>query len=247
MTERLEAPAAPELTFTPGLLLKTAKNLLFPVQCAGCGRWDTPLCNICAALAVRSVATSLEDSRGFPDLPLFSLGNYEGTLRSIVLAAKHDSSHDLHRFLYQAGVTLGVAAAKHLLSVLETGSNLGLSWRPDGYWVVPAPPSHSRRRKRMEIVPIIAAGVAAGAEALEGNIVAVEALSLKRGQSSQAGRSQKQRRQGRRGSLQLEAVLPAGWAVILVDDVVASGATMREMATALQPSVLAAVALSAAT
>lgn len=144
------------------------KNLLFPVQCAGCQVWDTELCSACAALATgEPTMRALDDIEGRPALEITALGRYEGRLRSIILAAKHDPHRDLSRFLMEAGRKLGEATGRQLALQLGRGAKGSSSLPPFPLriWVVPAPSSHMRRLQRAEIVPLFAKGVVEGLRA----------------------------------------------------------------------------------
>ncbi len=81
---------------------------LLPVQCAGCRAWDEVLCPSCRSLAGGPAhVVSLEGVRGL--LPLVAMGDYDGPLRRIVLAAKHSARTDVTDFFDEAGARLGTA------------------------------------------------------------------------------------------------------------------------------------------
>lgn len=164
-----------------------------------------------------------------------------------MLAAKHDPNHNLGPFLHQAGFTLGLAAGEKLKDATALAGRLKVASHLEVLWVVGAPPSHKRRRKRMEIVPGLRVGV------MEGLVSAgwqqareADMFTLKKGRRSQSDLSGDQRRIGRKGALSLRAMVPPGGGVVLVDDVVTTGATMREMSDMIHPAALLAVSLSAA-
>ena len=86
---------------------------LLPVQCAGCRAWDEVLCPSCRSLAGGPAhVASLEGVRG--PLPLVAMGDYDGPLRRIVLAAKHSARTDVTDFLDEAGARLGASLASVL-------------------------------------------------------------------------------------------------------------------------------------
>lgn len=219
------------------------KNLVFPVQCAGCGKWDTQLCAGCASLASGPVLSKyLDDDHGLPATELLTVGEYDGELRNVILAAKHDPYRDLTGFLTAAGYTLGVAAGDSLARYFPGGVALG-----EQVWVVPAPSSHERRRRRAEIVPVIAQGVAGGLRTrLTTRVRMVAAVRLRRGVRGQDGKSAGVRSRGRAGTVFAEAFPPQGVMVVVVDDVVTTGATMRAVFEALEEKVVLAVSLGAA-
>lgn len=220
-----------------------AKNLVFPVQCAGCGKWDTELCTGCAALAKAEILVgALDDDTGLPAIELISLGEYDGELRNIILAAKHDPYRNLSDFTGAAGCTLGEAAGRTLARYFRGGVAL-----KEQIWVVPAPSSHERRRRKAEIVPTIAEGVARGLRTrITTRVRVVPAVRLRRGVRSQGGKSAGVRGRGRVGTIFAEVDPPPGAMVVVVDDVVTTGATMRAVCEALGGHVVMAVALGAA-
>lgn len=238
------------------------KDVLFPVQCAGCGRWDAELCARCAELASQDVqSTWLDDSVGAPSVELLSLGPYEGELRSVILTAKHDASVDLTAFLRCSGATLGVAVAQRIKDALgpsvlgsrqtEHRSGRGRPQGPSGrpfpcIWVVPAPSSHARRRQRAEIVPDIAAGLVGALNRRGARAVRVEAVALRRGFRGQGGRSARDRWQGRSGAMVPRRLPSRHTPVVIVDDVVATGATMRALVECFPNQVIIVAALSVA-
>ena len=75
---------------------------LLPVQCAGCRAWDEVLCPACRSLAgLPAHVATIDGGRG--PLPLVAMGDYDGPLRRIVLAAKHSARTDVTGFLDEAG------------------------------------------------------------------------------------------------------------------------------------------------
>ena len=201
---------------------------VLPVQCPGCGRWDERLCDQCAALARGAVlpprvgADRAGGGDGADPLGVLALGAYEGELRRLILAAKHSSRDDLRGFLLEAGRTLGAAAARE--------------WEPAAdVVVVPAPSSWRRRLRGAGITCLIAEGVARGvlevsrASGVPVRVRVVEALGLKPGARSQSGRSSAQRRSGRSGAMRVRCPIGNADRVLLVDDVVTTGATALEM------------------
>ncbi len=221
------------------------KNLLLPVRCAGCGEWDTPMCEECAQLANAEPREGyLEDARGRPEIRIFSLGPYGGHLRNVILAAKHQPHRDLDWFLRAGGITLGKRTGQALVGVCPS---LRSSWLRAPLWVVPAPPSHARRRRREEVVPQVAAGVALGLrQELTASVPVVRAVALRPGVKGQEGRSAGVRGRSRHGSMRLASAPPREAMVVVVDDVVTTGATLREVASLLGEQVVGAAALAVA-
>ncbi|MCI7671087.1 ComF family protein [Schaalia hyovaginalis] len=209
-------------------LLRAAQGLLWPTQCFGCGAWDEVVCPACAALARRPpVVGLLEDApRAGESIPLIASGAYEGELRSILLAAKHSPAFDGSAFLEEAGFTLGRALAG--IVALREGEDprSGEPW-----WVVPAPPSWKRRLAGTRVTDVLARGVARGLACASGaRVLVVDAIAVRIGAHSQAGRGGTARRRGREGIMRARVRLPDPGRIILVDDVITTGATLRELA-----------------
>lgn len=177
------------------------------------------LCPKCLLLAGADPQLgALENSWGVPTIPVFSLGRYGGALRQIILRAKHQDGRDLGPFLFQAGANLSTAMAPLLEDAREI-------------LVVSAPPSWKRRWDGQVVTDQIARGVCSGLSAqLPDCSISVEDLfKLKPWKPSQSSRSGSARRKGRQGAFSLVGKVSPGVVVVLVDDVLTTGATMREM------------------
>ena len=167
------------------------------------------------------------------------MGDYAGSLRHIILAAKHSSHTDLSDFLDEAGARLGAALGGVLgvagAPAAASGSLEGRASCAGGavdVWVVPAPSSWKRRlRGRQVALPLahaVARALAAGARPGV-RVRVVDAVRLRIGATSQSGKAGAQRTVGRMGSMRALAVPGPGVRVVAVDDVVTTGATIREM------------------
>ena len=221
-----------------GILGRGFVGALLPVQCAGCRAWDEVLCPSCRSLASGPAhVASIDGVRG--PLPLVVMGDYDGPLRRIVLAAKHSARTDLSDFLDEAGARLGTALGGVLgvagSPAAAVGSLEGRAPSTGGaveVWVVPAPSSWKRRlRGRQVALPLaraVARAVAAGARPGV-RVRVVDAVRLRIGATSQSGKAGAQRTVGRMGSMCALAVPGPGVLVVAVDDVVTTGATIREM------------------
>ena len=213
---------------------------ILPVQCAGCRAWDEVLCPSCRRLAqVEPTPTLIEGARG--DIPALAMGDYAGPLRRIVLTAKHSARTDVTGFLDEAGARLDRGASlARVLGVAGSPAGAGGSrqgWAPVGggavdVWVVPAPSSWKRRLRGRQVAMPLACAVARAlaASARPGvRVRVVDAVRLRVGASSQSGKAGAQRTVGRMGAMRALAVPPRGVLVVAVDDVVTTGATIREM------------------
>ena len=235
-TDRLTQAERPRQA-AGGILVSLGASLLevvLPVQCVGCGQWDTLLCPGCAALAEGSAEWEVLDGpTRSSDLGVWSLGEYAGRLRGIVLAAKHRPAVDLTGFLGAAGRTLGhgIVAAGVLAGAREV-------------WVVPAPSGWRRRYRDQMVAPVVADGVAREVAVSAGiRTRVVEPVALRPFTGSQSGRSGGERRSGRLDSMVTRLEVPAGVGVVLADDVVTTGATLRELARVCGPGTVAAATL----
>lgn len=218
-------------------LVRELVGALLPVQCAGCLAWDQVLCPSCRALARRPpMNADVEGHRG--PLPGVFLGDYGGALRRIVLSAKHSARTDLGEFLDDAGENLVVRACEVLGIGKAREWDAARESRPSSrvprteVWVVPAPSSWKRRMRGRQVALPIAIAVARGiaSSARPGTRVAVvNAVRLRLGAGSQSGKAGAQRVVGRMGAMRALAVPRASIRVVAVDDVVTTGATIREM------------------
>ena len=221
-----------------GALGRGFVGALLPVQCAGCRAWDEVLCPSCRRHAqAEPIPTVVDGARG--DLPALAMGDYVGSLRRIILAAKHSSRTDLSDFLDEAGARLGASLASVLgvagspaVAVGSLEGRASSSGSAVDVWVVPAPSSWRRRlRGRQVALPLaraVARALAAGARPGV-RVRVVDAVRLRIGATSQSGKAGAQRTVGRMGSMRALAVPPHGVLVVAVDDVVTTGATIREM------------------
>ncbi|MDT3767344.1 competence protein ComF [Gleimia hominis] len=199
-------------------------DLLLPTACAGCGRWDTPLCEACGNLARTHPRPHVLEEVGSPAVAALSLGKYDGPLRRVILTAKHDSGARLDNWLYHCGITLGAAAVERL------------DWAGSAQvCVVPAPSKLRRRWQGMMVTPQVARAVAQTLRAMGVQAQMREVLALRVGQRTQSGRDAQTRRRGRHGAMFLRTPVGQRQAIV-VDDVITTGATIRECVRVLENS-----------
>jgi predicted amidophosphoribosyltransferase len=215
---------------TPVLLAgaRALADLVLPRICAGCAVPGAVLCPGCRALLTRpQLAQPRRHPPGFP--PTVAAGAYTGPVRPMVLAFKEHGRAEL-------AAPLGTALALATAAVLS-----GLpDHRPGPVLLVPVPSSAAavRRRGRDHVREL------ADAAAAELRAAGVPARTLRllgrvggRRIRDSAGLDAAQRRAnlaGRFRVLPLPAGLPPGSRLVLVDDVVTSGATLTEAARALR-------------
>ena len=225
-----------------GGLLSALADLVLPRTCAGCGLPRAMLCRCCAALlTVPHVATPRRFPEGFP--PTVAAGAYAGPVRPAVIAFKERGRSELAEPL---GAALALAVAAVVAGVPD-------GWAPPGpVALVPVPSSAAalRTRGRDHVRELTACAVA---ELRALGMPAEEARLLRRRGRlrDSAGLSAVQRRANLAGTFVADdtgAGRPEARLLVLVDDVVTSGATLTEAAAALAaagppdaPPVLAAV------
>jgi predicted amidophosphoribosyltransferase len=199
-------------------------DLVLPRTCAGCGVPGAVLCRRCGRLLTRpQLAAPRRFPVGFP--PTVAAGAYDGPIRAAVLAFKERGRAELGRPLgtalalavagVVAGVVAGAPAAAPVLLVPVPPSAAGLRTRGR---------DHVRELTRCAVAELRAAGIAAG-----------EARLLhRRGRvRDSAGLSAAQRRANLAGTFVPAGPAPSRGLLVLVDDVVTSGATLTEAARVL--------------
>jgi predicted amidophosphoribosyltransferase len=206
----------------PRALLAALADLVLPRTCAGCGRPGPALCGPCARLlTVPHLASPRRFPPGFP--PTVAAGEYAGRVQPAIIAFKERGRAELAR-------PLGAALALAVAGVLA-----GLSGpRPPRVLLVPVPSSAAalRARGRDHVRELTRRAVA---ELRTAGVPAAEARLLRRRGRvrDSAGLSAGERRANLAGSFVRSAVAVPDAVLVLVDDVVTSGATLTEAAAAL--------------
>ncbi len=195
---------------------REAASVLWPVECAGCGALDVAVCAACRTLLVGGPVRGSVDG-----VPLVAAAEYEGAVRSVILACKERGGRAEARAL-AAGLAIALAALPEAERVRVPSSGEGM------------------RRRGFDPVALV---VRAARE---------RSWALRRVPSARPGAQKErgvvERERAAAGSLALPpraARALAGTPVVVVDDVVTSGATAREAVRALRAAGCAPVGIAA--
>ena len=189
-------------------------DLVLPLDCGGCGAPSTRWCEVCTTeLAVKADEPHVVNPRIDPGVPVFALGRYAGARRRAVIAMKDHGRTDLVAPLAQA---------------LAAGIHRMLTWGMIDVplTVVPAPTRRSAARRRGGD-PVTRTASAAVAKHPE--IDVLQALRLRSFARDSANLGSAARERNLAGAVLLRRRRPTvDHEVLLVDDIVTTGATARE-------------------
>lgn len=193
-------------------------DLVLPVHCGGCGANSIRWCDNCAAaLAVMADEPHVLAPRHDPGVPVFGLGRYVGPRRAAIIALKEHRRRDLIGPLSRA-LALGI----HRLT------SWGIVGEP--LTIVPAPTRRSAARRRGGD-PVAGVATAAVTASPAHRIAVVLRTSVLVRDS--VGMSGAARARNIAGRVRLTGPIPRG-EVLLVDDVVTTGATAHEAVRVLR-------------
>jgi predicted amidophosphoribosyltransferase len=205
----------------------TLLDLVLPAECAGCGHTGSAdvtqgLCTACAFAfsGPPTVVRPLRRPRGLP--AVHALAPYREPVPDIVIAQKEHGRLDLARPL---GRQLARAARAASLD-------------SDPVWLVPAPSARATvRRRGQDPVRRMACVAAAELRALGRTADVLSVLRHSRAVSDQVGLTHEQRARNLAGALTVRPAAVARLAlrpVVLVDDIMTSGATLADAARAIR-------------
>ena len=217
----------------------TLLDLVLPAECAGCGHTGSAdvtegLCNACT-FALGGPPITVRPVRRPAGLPtVYALAPYREPVPDIVIAQKEYGRLDLAR-------PLGRHLARAVLAAADVTAAVTTTNVPDDavpLWLVPAPSAGSSiRRRGQDPVRRMACVAAAELRALGGVVNVLPALRHGRQVTDQVGLTHQERARNLAGALAVRRAarsrLPLR-AVVIVDDVMTSGATLAEAARAIR-------------
>lgn len=211
-------------------LLLDLAALVWPTECAVCGTADRDLCDECRAELVEPMPV-LRSNIGVPCL---AAGPYDEALRELLIEFKHHGRVGFARVLAEK------LRAPLMLAIAECESVPLLV-------AAPSRPARIRRRGFRPVELLVA-------EAVRGRAIPhirLRALRAGRGRTAQVGLTAAERERNAARVRVSRLAMPAlqGREVIVVDDVLTTGATLRAACAALEgagATVVTAVALCAA-
>lgn len=208
--------------------------LVWPTECVGCGSANRDCCMQCI-VSVQSITSSLCGQKLLGiTAPVFTLGAYEGPLRALLVAFKHDGRVGFSRILAPL-LLRGILAAV----ALKEGR------RPPLIVAAPSRTSRVRQRGYRHLDLLLRASLRKHPAPSPRLLNALRTLP---GRTSQVGLKSAERAR----NASLVAVKRSvrrrlrGREVVMVDDVITTGATVRAAQDALENSgakVIAVVAL----
>ncbi|MFJ5811317.1 MULTISPECIES: ComF family protein [unclassified Streptomyces] len=207
-------------------------GLVLPVDCAGCGAARVSVCPECLEALGGAGAGRVRPSPAPPGLPAVHAGAvYADAVREIVLAHKERGALPL------AG-PLGAALTAAVLLSLPGGAGGGAAGTSGEVVLVPVPSARHRTRARgHDPARRIALAASAGLRGKGVPARVVPALRLRRRVADQADLGARERRENVAGALAAGPAgvrSAAGARIVVVDDLVTTGATLAEASRALR-------------
>jgi predicted amidophosphoribosyltransferase len=204
---------------------RDAYDLVLGRTCLGCHRPGPVLCSGCAAMLSMSPVSGEIDG-----VPTSSCGRYEGLLREVILSYKERGTRALAPVLGQLLAT----------SVNCADNRIHGHRRPEPTLVVPIP-GHARARRGFAALDEVATHMPG---ALPQHLFITPVLSLVHGYRPVKGQGREARAHAVSGSMRVTHLSRPLRRAIVVDDVLTTGATLREGMRALADVGVQTVALA---
>jgi predicted amidophosphoribosyltransferase len=220
--------------------IRDVARLVVPVCCPGCGRDDVRWCDECEAAWWEAPFRAEGDAPrlhrlGQVDLPVWSLVSLDGSPQSVIEAWKDADRRDLDP-MFRGAIARGAAA---VTSSVATANRIA---------VVPVPARPASTHRRGVDLPVLLAAAVVDQWRGEGLDAAVRrSLTMKRAESR--GLSARQRWRSAQQSMRMIDPPDLSRAVVLIDDVMTTGATIATARDCLERAgavVCAAITLAAA-
>lgn len=195
--------------------LRSLSKLIFPVACIGCGAAQVEICPSCSALWSTPPILSQLDS-----LPLAFTARYQPRVQRFILAAKEDGSK-------VARTALAQSLTASLRKLLEGRAGEEILLVP-----IPSHPATIRARGR-DHAQLLARAVS---QNFGPEVVHAPLLRVNRRVADQTGLTHLQRAANLAGAFSADSQLitrQGKAAIVMVDDVITSGSSLREGARAL--------------
>lgn len=233
MTNSKSVEASPNILQVVGTYLL---DLVFPPRCVGCQRNGMLFCDTCAQQVLPAPSRRVCQQCGLElSADVRVLGspcrNCNDALGWVEVAALHEDplQKAIHALKYADGIQLGSSLGRYLVAATEAAPWPAILSSLDG--IVPVPLHRDRMLER----GYNQAGLLAGALAAKSATPVLEQAIIRfRATSSQVGLSPSERMRNVKGKFRANARLVSGRALLLVDDVLTTGATMRECASVLR-------------